>query len=106
MEMGLGAAANGVGFHAPVEALRILGTAIQRAEQARGMLQVVFVRHNVPIPLKLPDVSTKELAQKYIGLDMDKARKDKENFLRTVVPEWDRIAKERQGTLMKYENKQ
>lgn len=99
------AAANGVGFHAPVEALRILGTAIQRAEQARGMLQVVFVRHNVPIPIKLPDISTKELAQKYIGLDMQKIRADKENLLRTVIPEWDRIAKERQGTLMKYEPK-
>lgn len=96
------AAANGVGFHAPVEALRVLGTSIQKAEQASGMLQVVFVRHGVQIPVKLPDVSTKALAQKYIGLDMDKNRKDKENFLNTVVVEWDKQAKKRQGTLIKY----
>lgn len=96
------AAANGVGFHSPVEALRVLGNAIQKAEQASGMLQVVFVKHNVEIPVKLPDVSTKALAQKYIGLDMDKAKKDKETFLNTIAKEWDEKAKKRQGTLIKY----
>jgi len=96
------AATNGTGFHSPVESLRVLGTSIQLAEKASGMLNVVFVRKGVPIPVQLPDVSTKEKAQKYIGLDMEKARKDKEDFLNTIVPEWDRQAKARQGTLIKY----
>ncbi len=96
------AAGNSVGFHSPVEALRVLGTSLQKAEQASGQLQVVLVRHGVTIPIKMPDISTKELAQKYIGLDMDKYRKDKANFLKTIVPEWDKKAKARQGTLIKY----
>jgi len=96
------AAANGVGFHSPVEALRVLGTAIEKSEKARGMLNVVFVRHGVAIPVKLPDVSTKEKAQKYVDLDLEKLKKDKENLLKTKIVEWDKQAKERQGSLMKY----
>ncbi|MFC2131068.1 ammonia-forming cytochrome c nitrite reductase [Bacteroidota bacterium] len=96
------AAANGVGFHSPVEALRVLGTSIQKAEQSRGMLSVIFVKHGVPIPVELPDVSTKAKAQKYTGLDMEGLYKDKEDLLKTIVVEWDKKAKERQGTLKKY----
>jgi nitrite reductase (cytochrome c-552) len=96
------AAANGLGFHSPVEALRVLGTAIGKAEQARGILAVVFSKHGVKIPVDMPDISTKEKAQKYIGLDMDKLRKDKDALQKTVIPEWDRKAKERQGTLLIY----
>jgi len=96
------AAANGLGFHSPVEALRVLGTAIGKAEQARGILAVVFSKHGVKIPVDMPDISTKEKAQKYIGLDMDKLRKDKDALQKTVFPEWDRKAKERQGTLLIY----
>lgn len=96
------AAANSVGFHAPVEALRVLGTSVERAEKARGMLNVIFVRHGVKIPVALPDVATKEKAQKYIGLDMEALRADKAEFLKSVVPNWDIIAKQRQGSLMQY----
>ena len=96
------AASNGAGFHSPIEVLRVLGTSIQKAEQARGMLSVVFVKHGIKIPLQLPDYSTKEKAQKYIGLDMEALRKDKDNLLKTKVLEWDKKAKARQGSLMKY----
>ncbi len=96
------AAANGVGFHAPVEALRVLSTAIERAEKARGMLSVLFLRLGVKIPVDLPDVSTKEKAQKYIGLDMKALGEDKMNLLNTIIPEWDKRARERQGSLYQY----
>ncbi len=96
------AAANAVGFHSPVEALRVLGTSIQKAEQARGMLAVVFTKHNVNIPIAAPDISTKALAQKYIGLDMEKVKADKKKFIESVVPDWDNKAKARQGALIKY----
>ena len=96
------AASNGVGFHSPIEALRVLGTAIQKAEQARGLLSVIFVRHAVQIPIKLPDISSKDKAQKYVGLDMVKLKKDKDNLLKTIVIQWDKMAKKRQGTLKKY----
>lgn len=96
------AAANGLGFHAPVEALRVLGTSIERAEKARGLLYVIFYKHGVKVPVELPDISTKEKAQKYIGLDMQALHADKDKLLKEVVPQWDKKAKERQGTLMKY----
>lgn len=96
------AAANGVGFHSPVEALRVLGTSIERSEKARGMLNVVFVTHGIKIPAILPDVTSKDKAQKYIGLDMPALRADKEELLRKIIPGWDAIAKQRQGTLIDY----
>lgn len=96
------AAANGVGFHSPVEAMRVLGTSIQKAEEARKEIAIVLVKHGVKYPAMLPDVSTKEKAQKYIGLDMDYLEKDKEEFLKTTVIEWDKKAKERQGSLINY----
>lgn len=96
------AAANGVGFHSPVEALRVLGTSIERAEKARGILNVIFVKHGVKIPVALADISSKEKAQKFIGLDMEALIADKNDFLKNIVPNWDSVAKQRQGTLNKY----
>ncbi|HET55822.1 MAG TPA: ammonia-forming cytochrome c nitrite reductase subunit c552, partial [Ignavibacteria bacterium] len=62
----------------------------------------VLVKHGVSYPIAMPDVSTKAKAQKYIGLDMEKLRKEKHELLNTSAKEWDRIAKERQGTLIEY----
>lgn len=96
------AAANGVGFHSPVEALRVLGTSIQKAEQARAQNALVLVKLGVQLPIPMPDISTKELAQKYIGLEIDALKKDKIKLLETVVKEWDKQALKRQGTLIDY----
>lgn len=63
---------------------------------------MILQRHNVKLPIEIPDVSTKALAQKYIGLNMDDLRADKDNLLKNIIPEWDKKAKERQGTLIKY----
>ncbi|GAB1371931.1 ammonia-forming cytochrome c nitrite reductase [Candidatus Kapaibacterium sp.] len=79
------AAANGVGFHSPVEALRVLGTSIERAEKARGLINVILTKLGKPIPVQLPDISTKEKAQQYIGIDMAKAKSDKLKLLETVI---------------------
>lgn len=96
------AASNGLGFHSPVEAMRVLGTSIQKAEEARRALAIVLTKHNVKYPIPLPDISTKDKAQKYIGLNMGELNKDKAEFIKTTLPEWDKKAKERQGTLYKY----
>ncbi len=96
------AASNGVGFHSPVESMRVLGTSIQKAEEARKEIALVLVKHGVKYPVALPDVSSKEKAQKYIGLDINDLKKDKEEFLKTTAAEWDKKAKERQGTLISY----
>ncbi|MBN1639039.1 MAG: ammonia-forming cytochrome c nitrite reductase subunit c552, partial [Ignavibacteriales bacterium] len=96
------AAANGMGFHSPAEALRILGMSIRKGEEARRLLAVLLVKLGLNYPINLPDFSTKKKAQKFIGLDMGLFIKDKIEFLKTTVVEWDKKAKERQGTLIEY----
>lgn len=96
------AAANALGFHAPFEAMRVIGTSVQKAEEARREVALVLVKHGQKYPLDLPDYSTKEKAQKVIGLDMKMLLDDKNDFLKTTAVEWDSLAKGRQGTLKEY----
>jgi nitrite reductase (cytochrome c-552) len=96
------AAANALGFHSPVEAARVLGSSIQRAEEARGEIIRVLASHGVLKPPQLPDVSTKAKAQAYVGLDMKKLRAEKEKFQKNVLPGWDKEAAARQGYVPKY----
>lgn len=96
------AAANSLGFHSPVEAMRVLGASIQKSEEARRLLAVILVKKGARYPIIMPDISTKEKAQKFVGLDMSAIVKDKENFLKTTVPEWNKKAKERQGGLSSF----
>lgn len=96
------AAANSVGFHSPVEALRVLGTSIQKSEAAKGKINLILNNLGVNLPVELPDISTKAKAQKYVGLDMEYLEKDKERFLEKIVPKWNEAAKKRQGTLKDY----
>ena len=93
------AAANGAGFHSPVESARVLGTAIQKGEEARRELVRVLARHGITDPIPLPDISTKEKAQFYVGLDMDAIRAVKEKQRSELFPEWDRQAAEREAKL-------
>jgi nitrite reductase (cytochrome c-552) len=88
-------ASHGGSFHASLECARILGTSIEKSEQARVFLAGLLTKLNVKTPVEIPDISTKEKAQQYIGLDMDKLRNDKKVFLETVVPAWDKQAEER-----------
>jgi nitrite reductase (cytochrome c-552) len=95
------AAANALGFHSPLEAARVLGTSIQKGEQARRELAVVLTKRNVPLPVPMPDISTKEKAQAYTGLDMAAIEAQKLDFLENVVPKWDAEAKAREAKLPK-----
>jgi len=89
------AASHGGSFHAPLECARILGNSIEKSEQARVLLAEILGKLNVKLPIQYPDVSTKDKAQVYIGLDMKKLKEDKKVFLETVVPAWDKQADER-----------
>ena len=87
----------------PTEAMRVIGTSIQKAEEARRELALVLVKHGQKYPIDMPDISTKEKAQRFIGLDMKMLKEDKQEFLKTTAVEWDKKASERQGgTLNKY----
>ncbi|MBK7259850.1 MAG: ammonia-forming cytochrome c nitrite reductase [Ignavibacteriae bacterium] len=91
------AAANGMGFHSPAEALRALGTSIQKAQEAHAELVRILARRGVLEPFALPDVATKEKAQRYIGLDIAGARAEKDAFEKNVLPVWDARAREREA---------
>ena len=89
--------ANGVGFHSPLEAARVLGTSIQKAEEARRFITQVLIKHNASPIVPFPDLSTKAKAQAYIGLDMKKLEAEKAEWKKKILPVWDAKAKERQG---------
>lgn len=87
-------AGHGNAFHAPVETLRVLGTALEKAQNARILLARLLTAKGVKFVM--PDISTKEKAGKLIGLDYEKMRADKKVFLDTLVKEWDAKAAKRQ----------
>ncbi len=81
-------ASHGGSFHAPLETARIVTNGLNRAAEARIELSKVLssLGHNGPV--KYADISTKEKAQKYLGLDMAKEHAAKNEFKKTVVPQW------------------
>ena len=50
----------------------------------RLAISKVLAQHGYTADVPMPDISTKEKAQEYIGLDMEKDRKAKDK----IVPEW------------------
>lgn len=93
------AAANSVGFHSPVEANRVLGSAIQKAESARHEITRILFAHGVTERVPMPDLSTKEKAQAFIGLDMEAIEAIKERQRTEVFPVWDEAGAEREALL-------
>jgi len=89
------AASHGAAFHAPIETGRIISTGMTRVQEARIKLARVLAElgHNEPVPY--PDISTKEKAQEFVGLNMEKLQREKQEFLETVVPQWIEQAEER-----------
>jgi nitrite reductase (cytochrome c-552) len=90
------AATHGGSFHAPLELARTIGNGLDLAHEARRKITAVLVElgHTGDVPL--PDVSTKEKAQTYIGIDLEQLEANKERFLVEIVPEWLRLTAERQ----------
>jgi nitrite reductase (cytochrome c-552) len=93
------AAANSLGFHSPIKAERTLGTALQRAQEARVLIARVLARHGMTEPVAMPDLSTKAKAQVFIGLDMAKFIAEKTDFKKNILPQWDSKGKERQAAM-------
>jgi len=93
------AAANAVGFHSPAEALRVLGTSIQKVNEARILLTEIFVKKGIKTPVEIPDISTKEKAQEYIGLNIAEMQQTKRELLTNVVPQWVAKAAEREAKM-------
>lgn len=83
-----GVASHGASFHAPQEVTRILSAGLDRAMQARLAVARVLVKHGYTNEVPMPDIATKEKAQRYIGLDPDALKTKKAKFIDKVVPQW------------------
>jgi len=89
------AASHGAAFHAPVEAMRLLGESLSMSGQARLDLARILTRHGVQQPVPMPEWN-KEALQAFIGLDMNAQRAQKSAFLRDTLPQWNARAAQRQ----------
>ncbi|WP_043988845.1 ammonia-forming nitrite reductase cytochrome c552 subunit [Pectobacterium parmentieri] len=89
----LAVASHGIHMHAPDEGLRMLGTSLSKSAEARTKLVRLLAQKGVTGEVKLPDISTKEKAQQAIGLNMQQIKAEKQDFLNTVVPQWNEQAR-------------
>jgi nitrite reductase (cytochrome c-552) len=88
-----GVASHGASFHAPIETQRVLSHGLDKALQAQLSLQKVLWNRGVT-DFQMPDLSTKEKAQAFIGLDMAALKAQKDEFLAATVPAWLETARE------------
>nr|WP_283671753.1 ammonia-forming cytochrome c nitrite reductase [Candidatus Ornithobacterium hominis] len=91
------AASHGASFHAPVEIARVINSGLNIAQEGRIKVARVLsdLGYNQPVPM--PDISTKEKAQKFIGLDMEKLHREKAEFKKNLLPKWMEAAKKREA---------
>jgi nitrite reductase (cytochrome c-552) len=93
------AAGHGNSFHAPLELSRVIANGIDFAQEARIKLARLLIKLGYQGEVPYPDIATKEKAQKYIGLDIEQLKKEKEEFKKNIVPQWIKEAKERQDKM-------
>lgn len=91
------AASHGGSFHSPVELGRLISSATSIAQEARLKLARVLAELGHNEPVEYPDISTKEKAQEFIGLPVEKLESDKAVFMEKVVPKWLEEAKKREA---------
>ncbi|WP_298473094.1 ammonia-forming cytochrome c nitrite reductase [uncultured Maribacter sp.] len=93
------AASHGASFHSPVEIARVIGGGLDIAAEARVKLARLLadLGHNKPV--EMPDISSKEKAQEYIGLDIEKLEGEKKAFKENLLPKWMEAAKAREAKM-------
>ncbi len=84
------AAGHGSSFHSPVEMSRVIGLSLSESASARILIARVLAAHGKNTEVPYPDISTKEKAQQFIGIPMDQLKKEKEEWIKTVLPGWDK----------------
>lgn len=91
-------ASHGASFHSPIEVSRIIANGMNATQDARVLLTRLLAKLGKTDEIPYPDIATKSKAQKYIGLPMDQLYKEKEEFLKNVVPVWNKKAMERENS--------
>ncbi len=87
-------ASHGAAFHAPVESQRLFSHALERTFKAQIELTKILVKLGANPVIAMPDISTKDKAQTFIGQDMKQRREKKQRFIQNVVPGWLKTAME------------
>ncbi|UTW63103.1 ammonia-forming cytochrome c nitrite reductase [bacterium SCSIO 12741] len=93
------AASHGASFHSPVETGRVIAGGMIIAQEARVKLARLLAELGHNQEVVMPDISTKEKAQEYIGLDMEKLREEKKEFKQNLLPQWLKEASEREAKM-------
>ncbi len=93
------AASHGASFHSPVETARVIGGGLHVAQEARVKLARLLADLGYNKPVEMPDISSKEKAQAYVGLDIEKLEAEKQEFKKTLLPKWLEEAKAREAKL-------
>jgi nitrite reductase (cytochrome c-552) len=90
-------ASHGAAFHAPLETSRIVTSATGIVQETRIELARLLadLGHNKPV--EMPDFTSKDALQAYIGFDIEKDLAAKEDFLEQVVPRWLKEGKAREA---------
>jgi nitrite reductase (cytochrome c-552) len=90
-------ASHGAAFHAPLETSRIVTSATGIIQETRIELArlLATLGHNKPV--EMPDFTSKDALQAYIGFDIEKDLAAKEDFLEQVVPKWLKEGKAREA---------
>ncbi|MFC5048440.1 ammonia-forming cytochrome c nitrite reductase [Aquimarina hainanensis] len=92
------AASHGGSFHAPVELGRVVAKGIDITQETRIQLARLLHELGFKEEVPYPSIETKEAAQKFIGLPIDKLKQEKEAFKNEVLPKWKEAAKKREST--------
>ena len=72
---------------------------MDKAQDARIKLARLLAELGYNQPLVMPDIGTKEKAQAYVGLDMEKLEAEKAEFKKNVIPVWLEEAREREAKM-------
>lgn len=93
------AASHGASFHSPLESMRILSAGKEQASEARRQITRALAKVGYFDDVPMPDISTKEKAQRYLGLDPVKLHEEKKVWIAEELPKWLEIAKERESRM-------
>ncbi len=93
------AASHGGSFHSPVETSRVIAGGINIAQETRIKLARLFATLGFNEEVPYPDISTKEKAQKFIGMDVEKLKTEKKAFKEQLYPTWLTKAEEREKSM-------
>lgn len=91
-------ASHGAAFHSPLETSSTVTAATDMIQETRISLARLLSDLGFNEPVPMPDFSSKEALQAFIGLDMKQLKEEKEVFMEEIVPQWLKEGKKREAS--------